>query len=183
MSSPRRPAPPIDPADAALFRSALNAVRELPQVAEPPRAPPAPARARQREADEQAVLVDLRLGGFEGADYDGTALLEYLAPGLSPKLLRKLKRGEFAVADELDLHRLNALEARPLLNLFLNECRQRGHRAVRIVHGKGLRSGDQGPVLKPLTETVLRQRRDVLAFASCKPGAGGSGAVLVLLRG
>jgi DNA-nicking Smr family endonuclease len=174
------PAPPSS--DAELFRNAIGAVRELPAVAEPLPAPKPPVRARQREADDQAVLAELKYGGFEGADYDGTTLLEYLAPGYGPKVLRKLKRGEYTCADELDLHRLTVLQARPLLNQFLNECRNEGMRTVRIVHGKGLRSGEQGPVLKQLTETVLRQRKDVLAFASCRPEAGGSGAVLVLLR-
>lgn len=168
--------------DAELFRSAIGVVRELPAAPEVPAAPRLIARARQREADDQAVLVELKYGGFDGADFDGTALLEYLAPGLSPKTLRKLKRGEYACSDELDLHRMTVLQARPILNHFLSECREHGMRAVRIVHGKGLRSGENGPVLKKLTETVLRQRKDVLAFASCKPAAGGSGAVMVLLR-
>lgn len=182
-SQPAPAQPAADSAsDAELFRSAIGSVRELPAVADVPAPPRPPVRARQREADDQAVLAELKWGGFDGADFDGTALLEYLAPGLSPKVLRKLKRGEFAVADELDLHRLTVDQARALLNRFLSQSRSQGSRAVRVVHGKGLGSGENGPVLKRLTETVLRQRKDVLAFASCKPSAGGSGAVVVLLR-
>jgi DNA-nicking Smr family endonuclease len=53
---------------------------------------------------------------------------------------------------------------------------------VRVVHGKGLRSGARGPILKQLTDRLLRECTDVLAFASAPPALGGTGAVLVLLR-
>jgi DNA-nicking Smr family endonuclease len=53
---------------------------------------------------------------------------------------------------------------------------------VRIVHGKGLRSKAAGPVLKVLTDRLLRRRDDVVAFASAKPAQGGTGAVVVLLK-
>jgi DNA-nicking Smr family endonuclease len=53
---------------------------------------------------------------------------------------------------------------------------------VRVVHGKGLNSKDQAPVLKNLVDRLLRQRGDVLAFRSARAGDGGIGAVLVLLR-
>jgi DNA-nicking Smr family endonuclease len=54
---------------------------------------------------------------------------------------------------------------------------------VRIVHGKGLRSKAAGPVLKNLTDRMLRRRDDVIAFASARPAQGGTGAVVVLLKG
>ncbi len=53
---------------------------------------------------------------------------------------------------------------------------------MKIIHGKGLRSGAEGPILKRLVDGMLRQRADVLAFASAKPAKGGTGAVIVLLR-
>ena len=62
------------------------------------------------------------------------------------------------------------------------EARQHGLRCVRIVHGKGLRSKAHGPVLKQLTDTLLRRRADVLAFTSARPTQGGTGAVIVLLQ-
>ena len=60
--------------------------------------------------------------------------------------------------------------------------RRRDITCVRIVHGKGLRSGSAGPVLKRMTDRVLRRRDDVLAFASARPAQGGTGATVVLLR-
>jgi DNA-nicking Smr family endonuclease len=50
------------------------------------------------------------------------------------------------------------------------------------VHGKGLHSDSGVPVLKNLVDRMLRQRADVLAFASAPAAQGGHGAVLVLLR-
>ena len=50
------------------------------------------------------------------------------------------------------------------------------------VHGKGLHSESGVPVLKNLVDRLLRQRADVLAFASAPAAQGGHGAVLVLLN-
>jgi len=52
---------------------------------------------------------------------------------------------------------------------------------VRIVHGKGLRSGHRGPVLKAAVSAVLRRTGAVLAYVSARPVDGGTGAVYVLL--
>jgi DNA-nicking Smr family endonuclease len=181
----RRPAPPpATPSEdeLALFHEAIGPVRRI-EVEPSAIARPKPAaRPRQREADERQAGEDFRLRPFEfAADSLGDAL-EYLADGHSPKLLKDLKRGRFAVQDELDLHRMHAGLADEAIRIFLAEAHQRGLRCVRIIHGKGLRSKDATPVLKGLTDKVLRFRGDVLAFASARPGEGGTGAVVVLLK-
>ena len=107
--------------------------------------------------------------------------LQYLRDGHPPRLLRQLKRNQYAVQDEIDLHRLTQAQAEAVLREFLAQARYEGRRCVRIVHGKGLRSGDEGPVLKALVDRMLRLRADVIAFASAPARDGGSGAVLVLL--
>jgi DNA-nicking Smr family endonuclease len=56
---------------------------------------------------------------------------------------------------------------------------------VLIVHGRGLGSKDNVPVLKEkLTAWLTRGAigRHVLAFTSARPWDGGTGAVYVLLR-
>ncbi|MEO5625059.1 MAG: Smr/MutS family protein, partial [Dokdonella sp.] len=63
-----------------------------------------------------------------------------------------------------------------------DDCRHHDLLCVRIVHGKGLRSKAAGPVLKQLTDSMLRRRADVLAFTSARPAQGGTGAVIVLLQ-
>ena len=65
---------------------------------------------------------------------------------------------------------------------FIDESVGRGHTCVRVVHGKGLGSGERGPVLKSKVNGWLRRWHEVLAFVSTRQGHGGTGAVYVLLR-
>ncbi|MFQ5981873.1 MAG: Smr/MutS family protein, partial [Woeseiaceae bacterium] len=58
----------------------------------------------------------------------------------------------------------------------------RGHRCVRVVHGKGLGSGERGPVLKRKVDKWLSEWDSVLAFVSARQVDGGTGACYVLLK-
>jgi DNA-nicking Smr family endonuclease len=119
---------------------------------------------------------------FDPASMEVGEELSYLRDGYPPKLLRQLKRGQFSVQDDLDLHQMNAAAAQASIIALLAEARRNGKRCVRIVHGKGLRSRAAGPVLKGLTDRMLRRRDDVIAFASAPAAQGGTGAVVVLLK-
>lgn len=175
-----RSAPP-SAEDAALFRAAIGPVRELPTADEPPSVPrPAPV-PRQRDLDEAEALAQSRLRPFDLAAAALGEAAEHLQAGLAPRLLKRLKRGQYSVQDELDLHGMTVAVAEAALRRFVRESRSEGRYCVRIVHGKGLRSGLEGPVLKGVAEHLLRQRADVLAFASAPDAQGGTGALLVLL--
>jgi DNA-nicking Smr family endonuclease len=100
---------------------------------------------------------------------------------VSETVLRQLRRGVFRVESEIDLHGMTVAEAAARLNEFLRAARTREWRCVRVIHGKGLRSGNRGPVLKNTVNTLLRRTAAVLAFASARPADGGTGATLVLL--
>lgn len=184
----RRPAKPAAPParasedDLSLFQEAIGPVRRIevePSAIEP--AKPAP-RPRSREADELQAKQDFQLRPFEFAADTLGDTLEYLADGHSPKLMRDLKRGRYAVQDELDLHRMHAGLADEAIRIFLAEAREHGFRCVRIIHGKGLHSDSRMPPLKNLVDRLLRQRAEVLAFHSAPAAQGGNGAVLVLLK-
>lgn len=174
-----RPSEMIEDGDGALFRASLDGVRPLrgkSRVAEaflrpPPRTPP-----HRDEGFAQLLAENPVIGLVE----TGEELL-YLKPGLPPGLLRRLRRGQFAVRDEIDLHAMDAPTAAAVLKRFLDQARRRDCGCVKIIHGKGLRSRGRGPVLKALVDRMLRQRADVLAFAPARPQQGGSGATLVLL--
>lgn len=171
----------ITEADAALFREAIGPVRKLDPVPSAPRpAPPSP-EARSFKRDEEEALQLSREFPFEVAPEVSGELLEYLRDGFPPKLLKRLKRGHFSVQDEIDLHRMTRSQAETVLRGFLSNSKRHGRRCLRIVHGKGLRSGEAGPVLKAMVDRFLRLRGDVLAFASAPERDGGSGAVVVLL--
>lgn len=118
---------------------------------------------------------------FDPASIEIGEELVYLKDGHSPRVLKRLRRGQFAVADEIDLHQMNAAAAEVSLKRFLDECRASRRLCIKVIHGKGLRSRAAGPVLKRLTDRLLRHRGDVVAFASARPAQGGSGATLVLL--
>ena len=142
-----------------------------------------PAIPRQRQLDEAAALHESLHGAplldlfLEGGDEAA-----WLGDGLSRSVLRDLRRGRWVVQDNLDLHGYTREEARDQFVAFIRNCIARGHRCVRIVHGKGLRSPGREPVLKKLVLGWLSQKREVLAFCQARPVDGGGGAVVVLLQ-
>jgi DNA-nicking Smr family endonuclease len=169
--------------EARLFREAIGRVRPLkmPRAAAPqkPRPPP---EAVQSLRDEARVRDELLTHAFDPASIEGGDEISYLKNGQPPRLLQKLRRGQFSVRAEIDLHEMSSAVAREAIRVFLEDCRRHRELCVRIVHGKGLRSKAPGPVLKQLTDALLRRRADVLAFASARPAQGGTGAVIVLLQ-
>jgi DNA-nicking Smr family endonuclease len=170
--------------DAHLFREAVKDVlplRDRGRVVHPvPRPQPLP---QQRMQDDRRVLED-SLSDHAGADagLESGDVLSFLRDGLSPQVLRRLRAGFWSVQQELDLHGARSDEARALLVAFLEEAGQRGHRCVRVIHGKGRRSAQGEPVLKRRVAGWLAQRGDVLAYCEARPADGGGGAVVVLLR-
>ncbi len=140
-----------------------------------------PAKARFRRADETAVLheslEDPQLRPVESGEH-----LLFQRPQVSKQIMRKLRRGQYAIQEEIDLHGMTADEAKAALREFIHACGLEKLGCVRIVHGKGLRSGPDGPVLKALVNSWLPNRQEVLAFCSAPQNDGGTGAVYVLLR-
>lgn len=175
--------PVADGSDSDLFRNAVGEVRRLTRhndlAPEVPRPDPVP---RQFEADEAAVRDELLSHAFDPASIELGDEILYLKPGQPERLLKQLRRGQFSIRSEIDLHQMTVAVARDAIKLFLADAIAHDELCVRIVHGKGLRSAARGPVVKRMTEQTLRRRDDVLAFASALPAQGGTGAVLVLLR-
>ena len=170
------------PEDSDLFRQAVADVKPLsPLNRIPPHASKPPAVARQRMLDEQAALKELMAPLSDPEDLETGEELLYLRPGHQPRLLRKLRRGHFSISGTVDLHHMDKLTARQVLLDFLTHSIRSGHGCVRIIHGKGLRSRNE-PTLKILTRRILSRHASVIAFASCRPIDGGTGAVNVLLR-
>ena len=169
--------------EARLFRDAVRGVRPLRARAPAPRPPRAAPRARFTRADRAAVLRE-SLGGVSGdPQLAGGEELVFHRPHVEAAVLRRLRRGEYRVQREIDLHGLTVAEAKGALRAFLIEALERHVRCVRIIHGKGLRSGHRGPVLKLAVSGVLRRTGAVLAYVSARPVDGGSGALYVLLDG
>ena len=171
----------LDDDDRELFLSAVQGARRLSgdRVA-PHRRQPAP-RARFAADDARAVLEEsLTPTATELESHSGDAL-SFARPAVGTRTLRKLKRGKFSIQGEIDLHGFTVAESREILLTFIAEARELGLTCVRVIHGKGLGSGDRGPVIKPHVAAWLRRWDGVLAFASARPVDGGTGAMYVLL--
>ena len=175
--------PVVIPSDGELFREAIGDVRRIETDRIDARAPAPKPIPLQSRLDDLAVTRELLRPLPSSLDPDAAEPLRYLKDGLAPKLLLKLGRGQYSVRDELDLHQMTAAVAKDAIARFLAECKSRDFLCVKIIHGKGLRSKHDGPVLKGLTDRLLRQRGDVLAYRSARYNDGGSGAVIVLLKG
>lgn len=192
---PNRPAPAAPPArrpeglnEEELWTMAVDGAMPLEDRAlriRPDKQPIAvpPQLDPELEAyDELRALVTGEVP-FDVADSD--EFIEGHARGLDPRVVRKLRRGDFAVQGHLDLHGLLKDEARIELEAFLVRARQQGVRCVLVVHGRGLHSKDQVPVLKDALKrwmTTARFAQHVLAFCTARPHDGGAGAVYVLLK-
>ncbi|MEP6873958.1 MAG: Smr/MutS family protein [Burkholderiales bacterium] len=165
-----------------LFALSVGPVVAMAHVAPPARRPHPPAAARQRERDEAAVMLEAISDEFDVQsllDTDDT--LSYRSADIGPEVVRKLRRGVWAIQAQLDLHGLRREEAREQLNRFVHDARRAGLRCVRVIHGKGNGSPGREPVLKRKVQTWLVQKKEVIAFTQARASDGGNGALLVLL--
>ncbi len=167
--------------DRRLFREAVRGVKPLDRPARVHERPKPRPAARFARAERLAVLEESLREVPLDPDLEGGDTLVFRRPGVQPAVLRRLRRGEYRVQGEIDLHGLTVRQAQEALREFLAQALRRQWRCVRIVHGKGLRSGHRGPVLKATVASVLRRLGPVLAFVSARPADGGTGAVYVLL--
>lgn len=180
--------------DAETFRAAVRDIKPLAQIAKPagldkPRArrrARAPAGAAAAAADVMPLLAVTLHDAAEGASAEdtltGADALSFRRPGVRTQVQRRLRRGLYPIEDELDLHGLGQAAARDNLAEFIAQSRNAGRRCIRIIHGKGYRSGARGPILKIAVNAWLRRHPDVMAFCSARAIDGGTGALYVLLR-
>jgi DNA-nicking Smr family endonuclease len=172
---------PVD--EVSLFR---DAVKDVKPFTAPPKdeykLKPKPIPL-QFIRDEQQALVDSLSDHYIPAhEIETGEELLYLRDGHSPDILSKLRRGHWVIQAKIDLHGLISDEARAYVSSFISDCKKRGIRCVRIVHGKGLGSRNREPVLKNKLRGWLMQKDEVIAYAEAKKQDGGSGAVIVLLK-
>lgn len=167
--------------DQRAFREAMNDVRPLHARAAVAAAPKPRAEAKFARAERGEVLRESLLPPADPALLDTGEELVFRRPGVREDVLRRLRRGQYAVVAEIDLHGLGRHAAHEALREFVNESTAAGARCVRVIHGKGRGSGQRGPVLKHVVNHWLRRMEDVLAFCSARPVDGGTGAVYVLL--
>ena len=170
--------------DTDLFRRHMSDTRPLRHGVDA--VPPPPSRARPKarfsRRDEQNALRETLEADAESTESQSGESLYFFRPSVGRRTFRQLARGSFSVQSEIDLHGLVVAEARNVLAGFIEDSIDRGHRCVRVIHGKGLGSGNRGPILKRKVDAWLRKWDAVLAFISARQVDGGTGAVYVLLK-
>ena len=168
----------IQPVDLELFREEVQDAQPLAHESPEPyrkRPPPIPRR-RPLELPEDGET------SLSETEVETHEFLHFARPGIQQRVIADLQRGAIEVGLEVDLHGLTVEVARRVLAEFLIACGHRRIRFARIIHGKGIRSSGNQPILKQKVNYWLRLHQEVLAFCSATRRDGGTGAVYVLLR-
>ncbi len=178
MNSPKDPQ--SDP--SIEFAKAMQEVQPISHNQAPLDMPKPSARANFTRKDEQQVLHEAIESDIEEAELASGDVIFFTREGVQKRVLRNLSRGHYKVQRVCDLHGETLASAKNLLLAFMHECERDKIRCVKIIHGKGKRSGHKGPVIKPKLNRWLRLWDSVIAFHSARINDGGTGAVYVLLR-
>lgn len=136
------------------------------------------------DAPARAELQALVAEGIRFETSDDGERIEGRRIEVEPREVRRLRRGQYTVDQQIDLHGMNAFEARRAMEAFLEKRRKEGDRVLRIIHGKGAHSPRGVSVLRGEIAAWLSQgpaKRHIAAFATAPDGEGGAGALLVLL--
>ena len=171
----------ISEEDSALFREAVGSITPIKQENILHRKPKEKVK-RQKTEIEKPSSQSLYDSEFEQNLLERGDELFFARPGLQKQTIRKLRRGQIKVDEELDLHGMTTDMARNALQNFLDDCHNYSWRCVSIIHGKGIGSENKKPIIKNKVNNWLRQRDDVLAFCSAIRADGGTGAIYCLLK-
>ena len=132
-------------------------------------------RPRRSLPEAEAVRFEITTRGEE---------VEGRAPGVAEADLGRILQSVAISVTQVDLHRMDADEARRAVLAALGQALRRGERWLHVIHGRGHRS-EAGPVLKealPGWLAELPHGRDVLAFLCSERLPGATGATRVWLR-
>ena len=179
-----------EPDDDALFRAAMGDVAPL--TANNNRADQGAARVsqptagqlqRQKDAvtarDAEGEERIMTLG--EVPTVDPNATLAWKQDGVQQGVFDKLRKAEYPIEGQLDLHHKTVKEARLAVWEFLQSAQENGWRCVLIAHGRG----EQSPTparLKSFVQHWLTGLPLAIAFHSALPRQGGTGATYVLVQ-
>lgn len=167
--------PNITDEERQIFRDAMERGSGIRHPASIQKKKCAREQARKNTQYTPTKIIDTR-------PVTGTDILSFNKPGLQHKKFTQLKQGKLKIEATLDLHEHTTDQALRATDDFLQRCQYNNLRTVCIIHGKGLFSADNKPVLKNLLNQYLRDHPAVLAFHSAKHNRGGTGAIVILLK-
>ena len=108
--------------------------------------------------------------------------LQFAQPGVQNKTQKKLRLGQIPIDATIDLHGLTVEQSNLKLANFIQICLSNAWRCVIVIHGRGIRSPANYPVLKNHVYHWLRHNPNVIALSSAVNKDGGLGALYVLLK-
>jgi DNA-nicking Smr family endonuclease len=166
----------VDDDERRLFEDAMRDVKRIEHSKRrvPRESPPPPVKSRAPA--ETGTALDAEIAGESVSAFDSS---------VRPATRRALRQGQPPPEATLDLHGSNVKEAERRLVRFVQESRTAGRRVVLVVTGRGLRSGEAGPVLRKRVVQALGApplAGAVMGFTSAPPPLGGAGAIVILLR-
>ena len=82
---------------------------------------------------------------------------------------------EIEITDVFDLHTIPPRDVNAVVEEYLRLAREKGFKAVRIIHGKGI------GVQRETVRSILARTDFVLDWTDAPPQAGGLGATIVRL--
>jgi DNA-nicking Smr family endonuclease len=156
--------------DKSLFRNAID--DQLPIDKDGDQEPKATNTHFDQPFESYSYLSEANISGSE--------IVSYAKDGVSPKIIKKMKRGNIDHAPSLDLHGQTVQEACQSLSQFLHY--HRDERFIQIIHGKGYHSSQGLSIIKSQVVHYLKQHPQILAFCSCPQKDGGTGAVFACLK-
>lgn len=117
-------------------------------------------RPLQQDLDDEAMMHESMSDEFDISTLlDADDQLSFRRPGIGTDVTRKLRKGEWSIQGQIDLHGLRSDEARNAMGQFIRDAKRMGWRCVRVVHGKGLGSPGKEPVLKSKSSTLAGTKK------------------------
>jgi DNA-nicking Smr family endonuclease len=174
------------PDDEELFLITMKEVQEIGEFREIPlyhKTAVPPVKKKHPDNEVLKALDDTVRGRKPLHLPDTQEYVEWIDQAHGRNILKKLHEGKYSVQDCLDLHGVIVEEAEKEVDVFIRNSVKKGHRCVKIIHGRGLCS-PQGPVLKDIVVKWLsmRYRKYIRAFVTARQCDGGLGAVYVLFK-
>lgn len=117
------------------------------------------------------------LAGFSFIDSEDTAR-EFYQHG-QKNLPKELRSGKIFFNRTIDVHNLNRNHALDLIEHLLSNAN--GGDSLKIIHGVGLNSEHNQPILLGIIRKYLRLSPQILAYSYGSPEQGGNGVTLVKL--
>jgi len=168
--------------DIKLFRQAIGEVDSIEYEGVELSIPKPTPVPNQTIISELEAFNQMANDPFDIPDVEIGDELYFRRSGVQEQIIRKLRRGQFAIESELDLHGMTVNIAKKELNDFLYYCQSTNRRCIRIIHGKGHGSVNKIPVLKNKLNKWLQRYDSILAFCSAPSHDGGTGAIYVLIN-